>query len=96
MPTGSWRVSIRVEEESGSCGKKLSAKRFEFALEKGLSSSGARNRGTGRTDAERNSLDDSGDLIGLDTQIEALKKGRIPRFIPTGEIEHVFTSHEAK
>ena len=76
--------------------KKLSAKRFEFALEKGLSSSGARNPKAlaGLIDRAKISLDDSGDLIGLDTQIEALKKGEDTAFLFQPAKSSTGLSHE--
>lgn len=63
--------------------KELRAKRFDFALEKGLSASGARNPKAlaGLIDVSRLSLGEGGDLIGLDAQIDALKKGEDTAFL---------------
>lgn len=63
--------------------KDLRAKRFDFALEKGLAASGARNPKalSGLIDVSKLTLGEGGELTGLDAQLETLKKGEDTAFL---------------
>lgn len=63
--------------------RELDAVKFDFALNKGLAAAGARSAKavSGLIDREKLTLADDGELIGLEKQLEALKKGEDTAFL---------------
>lgn len=63
--------------------RQLEAQRFDFALEKALSGSGARSAKAvrGLLDPSKLTLADDGELIGLDKQLKALKEDENTAFL---------------
>lgn len=61
----------------------LDAVKFDFALNKGLAAAGARSAKavSGLVDRSKLTLADDGELIGLEKQLEALKKGEDTSFL---------------
>lgn len=61
----------------------LEAQKFDFALERALTGSGARSAKAirGLLDTSKIKLADDGDLIGLEKQLDALKKGEDTAFL---------------
>lgn len=63
--------------------RKLNEQKFEFAIERALAGSGARSAKAvrGLLDHSKLTLADDGELIGLDKQLEALRKGEDTAFL---------------
>lgn len=75
------------KQQAEDAKKQLDAQKFDFALEKALSSSGARSAKAvrGLLDPSKLTLADDGELIGLDKQLAALKKGEDTAFLFAAE-----------
>lgn len=71
------------KQQAEDAKKKLDAQKFEFAIDRALAGSGARSAKAvrGLLDQSKLTLADDGELIGLDKQLEALRKGEDTAFL---------------
>lgn len=71
------------KQQAEDAKKQLDAQKFEFAIDRALAGSGARSAKAvrGLLDQTKLTLADDGELIGLDKQLEALRKGEDTAFL---------------
>lgn len=71
------------KQQAEDAKKQLDAQKFEFAIDRALAGCGARSAKAvrGLLDQSKLTLADDGELIGLDKQLEALRKGEDTAFL---------------